>query len=32
VLTVGAAFVLDGDVINPVEEGVASTAAAPGGK
>jgi HlyD family secretion protein len=32
VLTVGAAFVLDGDVINPVEEGIASTAAAPGGK
>jgi HlyD family secretion protein len=33
VLTVGAAFTLDGDVIEPVEEGVASsTAATPGGK
>ena len=33
VLTVGAAFVLDGDVINPVEEGIAAaTPATPGGK
>lgn len=32
VLTVGAAFTLDGDVIEPVEEGVASGAAASGGR
>jgi HlyD family secretion protein len=32
VLSVGAAFTLEGDVIEPVEEGVASRAAAPGGK
>ena len=32
VLAVGASFTLDGDVIQPVEEGVASTPAAPGGK
>lgn len=30
VLTVGAAFTLDGDVIEPVEEGVASASTAPG--
>jgi HlyD family secretion protein len=32
VLTVGAAFTLEGDVIEPVEEGVASTSAGPGSK
>lgn len=32
VLAVGASFTLDGDVIQPVEEGVAQTAVAPGGK
>lgn len=32
VLATGAAFTLDGDVIQPVEDGVASAAAAPGGK
>jgi HlyD family secretion protein len=32
VLTVGAAFTLDGDVIEPIEEGVASSGASPGGK
>jgi HlyD family secretion protein len=32
VLAVGAAFILDGDVINPIEEGVAAAATAPGGK
>jgi HlyD family secretion protein len=32
VLQVGAAFTLDGDVIEPIEEGVAAGAAAPGGK
>ncbi len=32
VLAVGASFTLDGDVIQPVEEGTAQTAAAPGSK
>jgi len=32
VLTVGAAFTLEGDVIEPVEEGVASNSAGPGSK
>ncbi len=32
VLSSGASFTLDGDVIQPVEEGVAATPAAPGGK
>ena len=32
VLLVGAAFTLDGDTIEPIEEGVASSAASPGGK
>jgi HlyD family secretion protein len=32
VLQVGAAFTLDGDVIEPIEEGVAAGAASPGGK
>ncbi len=32
VLAIGAAFTLDGDVIEPVEEGVASGATAPGSK
>lgn len=32
VLTVGASFTLDGDTIQPIEEGVAATPAAPGGK
>ncbi len=32
VLAVGASFTLDGDTIQPVEEGVAQTPAAPGGK
>lgn len=32
VLAVGAAFTLDGDVIAPVEEGVAKAPSAPGGK
>jgi HlyD family secretion protein len=32
VLTIGAAFTLEGDVIEPVEEGTAASGAAPGGK
>lgn len=32
VLAIGAAFTLDGDIIEPVEEGTAATAAAPGGE
>jgi HlyD family secretion protein len=32
ILSVGAAFALEGDVIQPIEEGVASGGAAPGGK
>jgi HlyD family secretion protein len=32
VLSIGAAFILDGDVINPIEEGIASANGAPGGK
>jgi len=32
VLAVGASFTLDGDVIQPIEEGTAQTATAPGGK
>jgi HlyD family secretion protein len=32
VLTVGSSFTLDGDVIQPVEEGTAQAAAAPGAK
>jgi HlyD family secretion protein len=32
VLAVGASFSLDGDVIQPIEEGIAPAAAAPGGK
>jgi multidrug efflux pump subunit AcrA (membrane-fusion protein) len=32
VLSVGAAFTLDGDVIEPIEEGTAASSTAPGGK
>jgi HlyD family secretion protein len=32
VLAVGAAFTLDGDIIEPVEEGIAASAATPGGE
>ncbi len=32
VLEVGTAFILEGDLVRPVEEGVASTGAAPGGR
>jgi hypothetical protein len=32
VLSVGAAFTLDGDVIEPIEEGTAASSTAPGAK
>jgi HlyD family secretion protein len=32
VLAIGAAFTLDGDIIEPVEEGIAASAATPGGE